>query len=69
MTLHEVLERAAEMDKQLRWDLSSRCDHDLRSLPRTATGGVPGPPYYCPVCYTAFSPVSFRPWNPPAPPE
>jgi hypothetical protein len=68
MTLHEVLERAAELSPVSRWQLF--CDvcqqrHDLSSLPHTTTGGLPRSPRYCPVCFTAFSPVSWRMWNPP----
>jgi hypothetical protein len=65
MTLHEVLERAAEMDPAERRTLSELCGtHGMAALPRTTTGGNPGPPPNCPICYTVFSPASFRPWNP-----
>ena len=70
MTLHEVLERAAEMNRMDRWHLfNACCQHNFKMLPRTATGGIPGPPYYCPVCMTVFSAASFRMWNPPIPPR
>jgi len=65
VTLHEVLERAAEMNLADRRKLVRLCgDHDMGTLPRTTTGGHPGPPIYCPICFTVFSPASFRPWNP-----
>jgi hypothetical protein len=65
MTLHEVLERAAEMNPEDRAKLVTICGtHDMRTLPRVSTGGDPGPPLYCPTCLTVFSPKSFRPWNP-----
>lgn len=71
MTLHEVLEKAAEMPPTERWKLfADVCgrQHDLQSLPHTTTGGIPSSPIYCPVCFTAFSPVSCRMWNPPVHP-
>jgi hypothetical protein len=53
------------MDPTERRRLVEMCGtHDLAALPRTTTGGNPGPPVYCPICYTVFSPASFRPWNP-----
>ena len=64
LTLHDVLVHAAEMNVADRRKLVETCGtHDVVSLPTTVTGGYPGPPYYCPVCYTAFSPASLRPWN------
>jgi hypothetical protein len=69
MTLHEVLERAAEMEQSWRWQtFVTVCGgtHDVRTLPRTTTGGNPGPPYYCPICFTVYSAASFRMWNQPA---
>lgn len=68
MTLHEVLEKAAEMPADVRWDVFNRvCGgaHDPKALPSVTTGGVPASPRYYPLCFTAFSPVSFRMWNPP----
>lgn len=68
MTLHEVLDKAAEMQPDVRWRVfQDVCggNHDPRSLPSVSTGGHPAPPRYCPVCFTAFSPASFRMWNAP----
>ena len=44
MTLHEVLECAAEMDPEDRAKLAAICRaRDMKALPRTSTGGDPGP--------------------------
>ena len=65
MTLHEVLERAAEMNALDRRKLVEMCGiHDIAALPRTSTGVNPGPPYFCPLLHV-FSPSSLRAWNPP----
>jgi hypothetical protein len=64
MTLHDVLVHASGMNVADRRAQVATCGvHDVGSLPRTVTGGYPGPPYYCPLCYTAFSPASLQPWN------
>jgi len=64
MTLHDVLGHASRMNIADRRKLSAACGtHDVVSLPTTVTGGYPGPPHYCPVCYTAFSAASLKPWN------
>ncbi|MEP7308070.1 MAG: hypothetical protein ABJA98_21420 [Acidobacteriota bacterium] len=68
MTLHQVLERAAEMQVGERWRVfQDVCGghHDPNALPPVTTGGVPTSPHYCPVCFTVFGPASFRMWNPP----
>ncbi len=55
----------AEMNPVDRRKLAEICGiHDIGALPRTSTGGNPGPPYDCPVCYTVFGPASLRAWNP-----
>jgi hypothetical protein len=64
MTLHEVLVHATEMNVADRRKLVETCGtHDVAALPTTVTGGYPGPPHYCPVCYTAFNPAGYKPWN------
>jgi hypothetical protein len=64
MTLHEVLRHAAQMTTTDRRKLVETCGtHDVNALPTTVTGGYPGPPHYCPLCYTAFSAASLKPWN------
>jgi hypothetical protein len=67
MTLHDLLERAAEIPPADRWELFQCVRRNPRSedLPPTTTGGIPRPPRYCPVCYTVLGPKSFRMWNPP----
>ncbi len=50
----DVLLKGAAMDKTDRWAAWVACgEHDMDSLPKTATGGS-GPLRYCQKCWTLF---------------
>ncbi len=55
MTLEDVFKLAEAMSIAERWQIWQFCgEHDLPTLPTTATGSAP-PSRYCPDCMTAWT--------------
>jgi hypothetical protein len=55
VTLEDVFKLAEAMSIAERWQIWQFCgEHDLPTLPTTATGSAP-PSRYCPDCMTAWT--------------
>jgi len=55
VTLEDVFKLAEAMSIAERWQIWQFCgEHDLPTLPMTATGSAP-PSRYCPDCMTAWT--------------